>query len=708
MTSDPTAPDPTAPVLITGGTGFVGRALVEQLQRAGLPVITLDVAPSALDPSPRRTDLQGDVRDAELIDRLVSGCRMVVHLAAIVGVDEYVRRPDDIIDVIVTGARNVLRSAARHGRPVLLASTSEVYGCNMEDLHEASRSVFGPPSVPRWSYAISKSTAEHLAFAEARRGLPVVITRFFNVYGPHLDRPGSGRVVSRFLGRIQDGLPLELVDGGHAIRSFCYVDDAVAGTMRLLEALLDPARRDRVAGRAFNIGRRESVTMAELARRMAVLSGHDAGVIDVPGEEHFGLGFEDTLRRVPIVEAIAEAVDFRAHIDLDTGLRRTLDHWGLLAPDALAAPPPPLVHAVHPRLAPDRPLSERLHGVLLGRQLSNRGPRARGFEARLAETLQAEAAVAVSSGSAALLLAARALGVRGAAVLPSFTFLATASAAVHAGLTPVFCDIDPQTWTMDPAHLERILDSRDDVGLVMPVTAFGVPPDLPRIGVLAAQAGAAVLHDGCHAFGSTLGGLPVLGTPGVHALSLHATKILNAVEGGVLLTDDRRLADEVRRLANYGFGPASRRDATPGFNFHFDELHAEIGHFSLDRAPAVLARRREQAGRIRAAAAPFQPQHIPPHVDSNFQEVAVCFPRADEVGIEAVQGALLAGGVEGRRYFHPALHDIDVFAAGAPPLPITEQVVRRNLCLPMHSHMPEASVEQVVAALGALAQGSLA
>ena len=358
-----------------------------------------------------------------------------------------------------------------------------------------------------------------------------------------------------------------------------------------------------------------------------------------------------------------------------------------------------VVPAIHPRLQPDRALQGRLFDIVGRRWLSNSGPNARHFEARIAERTGARHVVAVGSGSAALLVAAQALGCTGAAVVPSFTFLATASAVVHCGMEPVFCDIDPRTWTLDTTHLARILDERDDISLILPVTTFGVPPDLTEVNRLAHSAGARVLHDACHSFGSALDGTPVLGLPGLHTLSMHATKILSAVEGGLVCTHDDTLADEVRKRANYGFTKGDRLDSLPAFNFHFDELRAEVAHHSLDHADAALALRAAHAQRLRAAAAGLQVQHIPPNVQTGFQEVGVCIPAGSDI-THALQ-KLQARGVQGRRYFHPPLHTMARFAAG--PLEHTDALSRRILCMPIHPWMPEAHVARVEAALRALA-----
>lgn len=509
---------------------------------------------------------------------------------------------------------------------------------------------------------------EQLALCENTPARPIVVARTLQLHGPGLADPAG--VLRPLLDRVAAGEVLE-----QQVHSLVRTDVAVARLKRLAGQLAGGDRPPRFV----RVGPTRSVRTSELAQALTALTDRPVSVD----------------QRTPDVRC--EVPVTGAPPDLQAELHLTLRALGL-TPHPPTPPRAPMVPAIHPRLLPDNSLAVRTFDVLGRRWLSNQGPNARAFEQRIADRTGAGHVIAVGSGSAALLVAAQALGLTGAAVLPAFTFLATASAVVHAGLTPVFCDIDPHTWTLCPDHLARILAARDDVSLVLPVTTFGVPPDLDRIHALAHRAGARVLHDACHAFGSTRSGQPVLGQPGLHTLSLHATKILSAVEGGLVCTHDAHLAREVRQLANYGFPPGDRRAALPAFNFHFDELRAEVGHHSLDHADTLLAQRAEVARRYRAAAARFQPQVVPAGVVSGFQEVGVCFAQADTQGIAQVVQQLADRGVQARRYFHPPLHEVAALGATAS-LPATDRVARQVLCLPVHPHMPEREIALVVDAL---------
>ena len=318
-------------ILMTGGAGFIGASLAERFIALGHKVTCLDVAPfDRLTPHPALTCIAGDIRDQALVDRLVCEADRVVHLAAVVGVDEYMSDPALVLDVNVMGTRHALSACLAHQKPVLFTSSSEVYGTNTETLQEGGQRIYGSYRSPRWSYALSKSVGEQYAQAFSQQGLQHVTIRYFNIYGPGLDRPGYGRVISKFLGYIQEGKALPLVDGGHAIRAYCYVSDAMDATASLALAVgSNPA----VNGRAFNVGRVEALSVRALAERIIALSGHQAGTVDIPGDRFFGANFEDIPKRIPDVSALREAIGFVAQTSLDEGLRRTLDAVGLLKGD---------------------------------------------------------------------------------------------------------------------------------------------------------------------------------------------------------------------------------------------------------------------------------------------------------------------------------------------------------------------------------------
>jgi UDP-glucose 4-epimerase len=241
----------------------------------------------------------------------------VYHLAAAVGVKHIVDDPLGCIHTNVNGTSVVLEKAARYGKRTVIASSSEVHGKSAEaPLAEDGDCLLGPPTVRRWSYALSKAIDEHLALAYARNGLQVSIVRYFNSYGPRLDARGYGSVVARFIFQAQQGQPITVYGDGQQTRCFTYVDDTVRGT--LLAGTLQEA-----LGKVFNIGSDQEISVNELAETIRDHASSSSEITHQPFRCAFGDGFEETRRRVPDVRRAAETLGFRAEIPLDEGLRRT-------------------------------------------------------------------------------------------------------------------------------------------------------------------------------------------------------------------------------------------------------------------------------------------------------------------------------------------------------------------------------------------------
>jgi len=345
---------------------------------------------------------------------------------------------------------------------------------------------------------------------------------------------------------------------------------------------------------------------------------------------------------------------------------------------------------VRPAVEIDDEMRADLRAAFQYGRLTNQGPVLRRFEAEAARFLGVDDAVALSTGTAALQLCLAALDLPGAeAVLPAFSYQATLNAVIHAGLRPVFCDIDPDTWTLDPRALEEVLDAHPEVRVVIPVNVFGVPPDIAGV---AGQT--TVVVDNAHGFGSRGRDAPAFAC----AYSLHATKILPAAEGGLLTSGDAGLLETVRRLRNHGLAedPLNSR---PGFNEKMSELHAAVGLSSLRALKGALARRKEYAERLRGfmqdrCGGAFTLQQIPAGVVSNHQNLGVLC----RAGAAECQKELEARGLGSRRYFYPPLHRLR-FVEDPPVLPVTDRVADSILCLPLYSRMEEDILARIEQAL---------
>lgn len=309
--------------LITGGAGFVGSHLADALLKRGDEVTVLDVA-SDLKVRHQRDNrrfryVHGSVLDSETVGSLVSWCDVIYHMAAVVGVDHYITNPFQVLDVNVNGTQIVLRAALKDRKKVVFSSTSEVYGKNATvPFNENDDRVLGSTKIDRWSYSTSKAVGEHFCFAFAKRGLPVVVTRYFNVYGPRLDQMNSGRVMSIFIGQLLRGAPLTVVGDGRQTRCFTYIDDAIRATIAA-------GIKKNAVGETINIGSEEEVTIRDLAERMIRLSGQPSRIVFVPEAEAYGNGYEDIRRRVPVTQKMQQILGVIPRIDLDEGLRKTIE-----------------------------------------------------------------------------------------------------------------------------------------------------------------------------------------------------------------------------------------------------------------------------------------------------------------------------------------------------------------------------------------------
>jgi len=313
--------------LITGGAGYIGSHLADRLLAQGNEVVVLDnlslgkvanIEHNLEDPHFRF--VEGDILDANLTGQLVDECEAVYHLAAVVGVKHVVDDPLQTMMTNVCGTDNVLRAASRATRKVVLASSSEVYGKSPTiPLREDGDPVQGPTFVSRWCYSVGKALDEHLALAYHRqRGLPVVVLRYFNSYGPRLDPRGYGSVVAKFVNQALDGRPITVHGDGQQTRCFTYVDDTVEGTV--LAGEVDAAR-----GEVLNIARAEETMILGLAQIIRDMTDCSSEIVTVPHELEYGEHFEDTRRRVPAVDKARRILHFTARVSLAEGLAQTID-----------------------------------------------------------------------------------------------------------------------------------------------------------------------------------------------------------------------------------------------------------------------------------------------------------------------------------------------------------------------------------------------
>ena len=313
--------------LITGGAGFVGSHLAEALLQKGHHVFVLDDLSTGkidniehLKSHDRFGYLIGSVLDETVLAELVEQCDVVFHLAAVVGVKLIIDEPVRTIETNVHGTEVVLRCAARHRRPVVIVSTSEVYGKGIQmPFGEGSDLVLGATTQHRWAYACSKAIDEFLGLAYWKeKRVPVIITRLFNTVGPR-QRGRYGMVIPNFVRQALSGGPITVFGDGRQTRCFGYVGDVV-------QALIGLATDPRAVGEVFNVGNDEEISIETLAKKIKSLTNSQAEIVKIPYHEAYEPGFEDMFRRVPDIRKVKELLNWRPEVGTDELLTKIIEY----------------------------------------------------------------------------------------------------------------------------------------------------------------------------------------------------------------------------------------------------------------------------------------------------------------------------------------------------------------------------------------------
>jgi UDP-glucose 4-epimerase len=324
-------------VLVTGGAGFIGSHLAEELLARRHRVHVLDDLSTGsmanirhLCDDPNFAYTVDSCHDSRVVAELVDDADYIYHLAAAVGVQLIVESPVHTIETNVHTTEIVLAQASKKRRPVFVASTSEVYGKSAAiPFREDGDIVMGATTRGRWAYACSKALDEFLAIAYHReRGLPTVVGRMFNTVGPR-QTGRYGMVVPSFVRQALAGEPITVYGNGEQRRCFCHVRDVVGALCALLT-------RDDLYGEVLNIGSIEEISILELATRVKRACRSESEIVLVPYEEAYGEGFEDMRRRVPDTSKIERVLGWQATASLDQILVEVIDHMRLAAGDGRA------------------------------------------------------------------------------------------------------------------------------------------------------------------------------------------------------------------------------------------------------------------------------------------------------------------------------------------------------------------------------------
>jgi dTDP-4-amino-4,6-dideoxygalactose transaminase len=357
-------------------------------------------------------------------------------------------------------------------------------------------------------------------------------------------------------------------------------------------------------------------------------------------------------------------------------------------------------HVGRPNIGNRERLLERINDMLDRRWLSNRGPFVQEFEAEVARRLGVKHCIAMCNGTVALEIAIRAIGLAGEVIVPSFTFIATAHALQWQEITPVFCDIDERTHTLDPAAVQRMITPRT-TGIIG-VHLWGRPCDVEALTHIANKRKLQLLFDASHAFGCSAKGWSVGNFGRAEVFSFHATKFCNTFEGGAITTNDNDLAAKIRLMKNFGFAGYDNVIYI-GTNGKMTEVCAAMGLTSLESLDEFIHANRANydAYRNRLAGLPgIRMTEFDETEQCNYQYIVI---EIDEslagISRDLILRILHAENILARRYFYPGCHRMEPYRSYFPHadllLPNTNAVARRVLVLPTGTTVCEEDIDAI-------------
>jgi len=358
------------------------------------------------------------------------------------------------------------------------------------------------------------------------------------------------------------------------------------------------------------------------------------------------------------------------------------------------------LHVGRPNIGERKIFLDRLNTILDNRWLTNNGPFVQEFEHQISKLIGVRHCIAICNATVGLEIAIRALGLKGEVIIPSFTFVATAHALQWQEITPVFCDVDPHNHTLDPRKVESMITPRT-TGIIG-VHLWGNPCDIQALVQIANRYKLKLLFDAAHAFGSSYQGCMVGNFGDAEVFSFHATKFVNALEGGAIVTNNDDLAAKIRLMNNFGFTGYDQVDYI-GTNGKMNEASAAMGLTSLESMNEFITSNRRNYHQYGEELGGLPGIHLFQHDEKqkrNYQYIIIEIDQAS-AGLsrdELIQ-VLRAENILARRYFYPGCHRMEPYRSYFPHasllLPETEKLTQKVLCLPTGTAVDSNDISSV-------------
>jgi dTDP-4-amino-4,6-dideoxygalactose transaminase len=378
-------------------------------------------------------------------------------------------------------------------------------------------------------------------------------------------------------------------------------------------------------------------------------------------------------------------------------MKRSINNLAILGGTSAFNEP---LYVGRPNIGNRERLFERLNDMLDRRWLSNNGPYVQQFEQQIAKMIGVKHCIALCNATVALEIVARAAGVTGEVIIPSFTFIATAHALQWQQITPVFCDVDPQTHNIDPQRIEAMITPRTTA--IIGVHVWGQPCDVVALADIAQRHGLRLIYDAAHAFGCAHQGTMIGNFGDAEVFSFHATKFFNTFEGGAIVTNDDELASKIRLMQNFGFVNYDRVDYI-GINGKMSEVSAAMGLTGLESIQEFIAVNYRNYQQYQCALSGIPGLRFITHDQAekrNYQYIVIEIEQAiTGISRDQLMKTLWAENVIARRYFYPGCHRMEPYRSYFPHagllLPETEALSQRTLQLPTGTAVSEQDISTI-------------